>query len=152
MLLYPWLCLGTTWRESWTLIGYRSGLKMGLLFFFSIFIDPNFILGQKMQKQIKSISSHCELMLDQWHIYWRKESMTLSIFTNNCFTWGVTYVNVTIEKFSFHNRQNVFIMALVTVFFGLVSIYWFQFSAAILEEGLFNYIKSPDINTMAVLL
>ena len=46
----------------------------------------------------------------------------------------------------------MFIMALVTVFFGLVSIYWFQFSAAILEEGLFNYIKSPDINTMAVLL
>ena len=46
----------------------------------------------------------------------------------------------------------MFIMALVTGFFGLVSIYWFQFSAAILEEGLFNYIKSPDINTMAVLL
>ena len=86
------------------------------------------------------------------YIYWRKESLTLFILTNNRFTWGVTYVNVTIEKFSFHNRQNVFIMALVTVFFGLVSIYWFQFSAAILGEGLFNYIKSLDINTMAVLL
>ena len=43
-------------------------------------------------------------------------------------------------------------MALVTVF-CLVCIYWFQFSDAMLEEGLFNYIYLPlDINTMAVLV
>ena len=43
-------------------------------------------------------------------------------------------------------------MALVTVF-SLVCIYWFQFSDAILEEGLFNNIYLPlDINTMAVLV
>ena len=49
----------------------------GLLFFVSVFMDLNFVLGQKMQKRIWSISSHHDLTP---HIFIEAKKARCSLF------------------------------------------------------------------------